>query len=397
MPLYTYEAADRTGRKVRASMEAADEASVITSLQEKGLIPLAVKAARARTLFPAGRLTRKDLLTFTQEFGNLLEAGLPVDRALFVLSEHSEKESMRALLREIYVDIQRGQSLSQALGRHKVFPRLYVNMMRAGEVGGMLETVVKRLAGFIETTVAFQEEVFTAMIYPVLLSVVGMLSVVFIMLFVVPRFAELFQDVGQALPTPTLVLIALTDFVFAYWWLMLLGLAVLLLAARSYAATEEGRAFLDGLKLRIPVVKDIHMKLLIGRFSRTLGTLLESGVPILESIRVSREVLGNEVIEERLAGLEEGVQKGRGVSSPLRESGVFPPVVGQIISVGEEAGNLDRAFLTVADRFERESKSAISRTVSLIAPSIILFMSLIVGFIVISMLLAVFSINEIPI
>jgi type II secretory pathway component PulF len=317
MPLYTYEAADRAGRKVRSSMEAADEASVITSLQEKGLIPLGIKAARARTLFPSGRLTRKDLLTFTQEFGNLLEAGLPVDRALFVLSEHSEKEAMRAMLQEVYIDIQRGQSLSQALGRHKVFPRLYVNMIRAGEVGGMLETVVKRLA-------------------PVLLSVVGMLSVVFIMLFVVPRFAELFQDVGQALPTPTLVLIALTDFVFAYWWLMLLGLAVLVLAARSYAATEEGQAFVDGLKLRVPVVKDIHMKLLIGRFSRTLGTLLESGVPILESIRVSREVLGNEVVEERLAGLEEGVQKGRGVSTPLRESGVFPPVVGQIISVGRE-------------------------------------------------------------
>jgi general secretion pathway protein F len=217
------------------------------------------------------------------------------------------------------------------------------------------------------------------------------------MLFVVPRFAELFEDVGQALPTPTLVLIALTDFVFGYWWLMGLGLVVLLLAIRSYAATEEGQTFLDGLKLRVPVVKGIHTKLLIGRFSRTLGTLLESGVPILESIRVSREVLGNEVIEERLAGLEEGVQKGRGVSLPLRESGVFPPVVGQIIGVGEEAGNLDKAFLTVADRFERESKSAISRAVSLVAPSIILFMSLIVGFIVISMLLAVFSINEIPI
>ncbi len=397
MPLYTYEAADRAGKKVRASVEAQDETAVISQLKDRGLVPLSVKAAKARRLLASRRVSKKDLLVFTQELASLLESGLAVDRALYVLSEYSEKEAMRTILREVYMDIQRGQSLSQAMSRHGIFPKLYVNMINAGEMGGMVDKVARRLAGFLETTVAFQDEVASALIYPALLTVVGGLSVVFIMLFVVPRFAGMFEDMGQALPAPTLMLMNISDFLFAYWWLIagaLAGAAVLL---RSYASTDEGRTFLDGLKLKLPVAKRLHMQLVIGRFARTLGTLLQSGVPILEAIRVSREVVGNEVVEEKLRGMEEGVQKGRGVAGPLLESGVFPPVVGQMIAVGEEAGRLEHAFLTVAERFETESKYMINRTVSLVAPAIILFMSVIVGFVVVSMLLAVFSINEIPI
>jgi general secretion pathway protein F len=395
--MYVYEAADRSGKKVSARIEASDPEQVKLQLREQGLMPLNIKVASARRNLFAGRLTRKDLLVFTQELGNLLESGLPVDRAIFVLAEHSEKDAMRGVLQDVYKDLQRGQSLSQAMGRHRVFPKLYINMIHAGEIGGTMDEVIKRLAGFLDTTVQFQEEVATAMIYPALLTLVGGVSVIFIMTFVVPRFAQMFKDMGQGLPTPTLVLMSISSFFASYWWLLLGGLAAAIIVLRSYASTTEGRLFVDNLKLNIPLIRRVHMQLVIARFARTLGTLLKSGVPVLEAIRISRGVIGNEILSEKLAALEVGVEKGRGVAGPLKEARVFPSIVGQIIGVGEEAGRLEEAFLNVAARFESESTNMIKRTVNMIAPAIILFMALIVGFIVISMLLAVFSINEIPV
>jgi len=396
MPLYSYEAVDRDGKKVAAKLDAVDESAVKEQLSEQGLVPLGIKEAGHKASLHLKRVTRKDLLAFTQELGNLLESGLPVDRALYVLSVHSEKENLRKILRQVYIDIQRGQSLSQALSRHDVFPRLYINMIRAGEVGGVLEVSIKRLAGFIETTVEFQEEITSALVYPVLLTAVGGLAVAVLMFFVIPRFAEVLQGMGQALPTPTLVLLSITKIFTTYWWLLAGGTAAAVVLFRSYAATSEGRQFMDGLKLKVPGLRGLNMKLIIARFARTLGTLLQSGVPILESVRVSRDVVDNEIISVKLKKLEEGISKGRGVAGPLQESGVFPPIVSQMIAVGEEAGRLEQTFLSVAERFEGESKSAIKRAVSLIEPALILIMGVIVGFVVISMLIAVFSINEIP-
>jgi len=397
MPLYSYEAADRHGKKVSATLAAENEAQLRSELKKEGLVPIRIKPEERREGFTLSRITSKDLLVFTQELGNLLESGLPIDRAIYVLSEHSGKPNLRAILREIYIDVQRGQSLSQAMTRHRIFPRVYVNMIRAGEMGGILEAVIRRLASFLQTTVAFKEELASALIYPVLLTAVSGLAVVVLMVYVVPKLAAIFADMGQALPTPTLVLLGISGWFASYWW-VLLGIAVVaVLLVTSYSKTAEGRLFLDGLKLRVPVVRNVHMKLVIARFTRTLGTLLHSGVPILDAIRVSREVVGNEVISARLGALEEGVSKGRGVYAPLRDSGVFPPIVAEMIAVGEEAGRLEETFLVVADRFEAESTSTIKRAASLLEPAIILLMGLIVGFIVISMLIAVFSINEIPI
>lgn len=397
MPLYSYEAADRRGKKVNASVEAESEAELRSELRKEGLVPIKIKPRERREGFTISRITRKDLLVFTQELGNLLESGLPIDRAIYVLSEHSGKPTLRAILREIYIDVQRGQSLSQAMMKHRIFPRVYVNMIRAGELGGILEAVIRRLASFLQTTVAFREELISALIYPLLLTGVGGLAVAVLMIYVVPKFAEIFEDMGQALPTPTLVLLGISDWLVSYWWALAALAAAAFFLLQSYARTAEGRLFLDGLKLRLPVIRDIHMKLVIARFTRTLGTLLHSGVPVLDAIRVSREVVGNEVVSEKLASLEEGVSKGRGIYAPLRDSGVFPPIVAEMIAVGEEAGRLEETFLTVADRFESESTSTIKRAASLLEPAMILLMGLIVGFIVISMLIAVFSINEIPI
>jgi general secretion pathway protein F len=396
MPVYSYEAADPSGKKTRASMEAQDEATLISELRKKGLVPLSIKVAEGRKALSLKRVSSKDLLVFTHELGNLLESGLPIDRAIHVLSEYTENVPLRETAKELYIDLQRGQSLSQALSKHREFPKLYVNMIRAGEVGGILETVIRRLASFLETSVAFKEEVTSALIYPLLLTTVGGAAVVVLMLYVVPKFSQIFEDMGQALPLPTLVLLGISQFFISYWWVMALALGISFLLLNTYSKTAEGRYFMDNLKLKAPVIRGLHMKLLIARFSRTLGTLIQSGVPILEAIRVSREVVGNEVVSGRLLELEDGVRRGKGVAAPLRECRVFPSIVGQMIATGEEAGRLEETFLTVADRFEGESRRQIARTVSLLEPAMILLMGLIVGFIVISMLIAVFSINEIP-
>ncbi len=397
MPNFSYEAVDSNGNRIRESLDALNEDAIKTELRGRGLIPISIKPVGAKRVLLLERITLKDLLTFTQELGNLLESGLPVDRALYVLSESSEKKSFRAIIREIYIDIQRGQSLSQAISRHKIFPKLYVNMIKAGEVGGILEAVIKRLASFLETTATFREEMKDALVYPIVLTIVGGLAVVFLMLYVIPKFAKIFADMGQALPLPTVILLNVSKGFLSYWWIIAGLIIIATLIIRSYAMTSEGRVFFDNIKLKTPVIKRLHLKLIIARFSRTLGTLLQSGVPILEAIGISRGVVGNEIIAGRLQAIEEGVKKGKGIAKPLKESVIFPPVVVQMVVVGEEAGRLDETFLLIAERFEVESRGLIKRVVRLFEPALILLMGLIVGFIVISMLLAIFSINEIPI
>ncbi|MEW6109088.1 MAG: type II secretion system F family protein [Nitrospirota bacterium] len=397
MPLYVYEAVDPSGRKIKESASYSDEETLKSTLREKGLIPLSIAVSESKKSPFFERITSKDLLTFTQELGNLLDSGLPIDRALYVLSEHSEKKSFRSVIREVYIDIQKGNTLSYAMGKHKIFPRVYINMIKAGETGGILETVIKRLVTFLETSIAFKEEIISALIYPILLTTVGGLAVAVLMLYVVPNFSKIFADMGQTLPLPTLILIRLSEVFAAYWWAFAVAVAASVFLMRGYSRTSEGKSFIDNLKLKIPVLNKLTIKIIISRFSRTFGTLLQSGVPILESIRISRDVIDNDSISKRLGIVEEGVSKGRGMSSPLKESGVFPPIVTQMVTVGEEAGRLEETFLLIAERFEAETKSLIKRFVSLFEPALILLMGVIVGLIVVSMLIGIFSINEIPI
>ncbi|MEK7196629.1 MAG: type II secretion system F family protein, partial [Nitrospirota bacterium] len=379
------------------SLDALNEDAIKSDLRVRGLIPLSIKPVEAKNVSLFERVTQKDLLIFTQELGNLLESGLPVDRALYVLSESSEKKTFRAIIREVYIDIQRGQSLSQALSKHKIFPGLYVNMIKAGEAGGILEAVIKRLASFLETSATFREEMTSALVYPMVLTIVGGLAVVFLMLYVIPKFAKIFADMGQALPLPTTILLNISTFFISYWWAVAGLVTIAVIATRRYIMTSEGKTFVDSLKLKTPVIKRLNLKLIIARFSRTLGTLLQSGVPILEAIGISRTVVGNEIMSNRLKAIEDGISKGNGIAKPLKESNIFPPVVVQMVIVGEETGRLDETFLLIAERFETESRSLIKRVVRLYEPVLILLMGIVVGFIVISMLLAIFSINEIPI
>jgi general secretion pathway protein F len=391
-----YEAVDRRGKKIKSQKDAPTLEALKDILSKEGFIPLSIEPYKPREFRLFQKIKTKDLMVFTQELASLLNAGLAIDRAILVLAQYSEKEAFRDILNEVYRDIQRGRSLSQALGQHRVFPKLYINMVRAGEAGGILEPVLQRIASFLETTTAFKEEILSALVYPVLLTLVGSSAVAVLMIYVIPRFAIIFEEMGQALPLPTQLLLNISQVVASYWWIATVIIVAGIIILRTYARTDEGKLILDRLLLRAPLVSILQMKIYISRFSRTMGTLLKSGVPILSAIRIAREVVGNEVISDRLQILEEGVMKGRGVTQPLRESTVFPEVVLQMVAVGEEAGRLEETFLNIAERFEGESRSLIKRLISFIEPALILLMGLVVGFIVISMLLAIFGINEIP-
>ncbi len=397
MPVFSYEAIDSSGKKVRETISSSDEDTLKSTLRGMGLIPLTIRVSESKDISLFHRITSEDILIFTQELGNLLESGLPIDRALYVLSEHAEKKALRAIIKEVYIDIQRGNTLSNAMAKHRIFPRLYINMIKAGESGGILEVVIRRLVVFLETSINFRKEIVSALIYPILLTVVGGMAVAVLMLYVIPNFAQIFSDMGQTLPLPTLILMKVSTLFASYWWVFLGGLAVFIFLVRSYAGTVEGKNYIDGLKLKLPVLNKLSMKFIIARFSRTFGTLLQSGVPILEAIRVSRDVIDNDVVSRKLVVLEEGVSKGRGISVPLRESGVFPAIFNQMVAVGEEAGRLEETFLLIADRFEADTRNLIKRFVSMFEPVLILLMGVVVGLIVISMLMGIFSINEIPI
>ncbi|RMG69387.1 MAG: type II secretion system protein GspF [Nitrospirae bacterium] len=396
MPLFVYEAVDPSGKRIKDKRNAPDIEALKEGLRKEGYLPVKISPYKPGGLSFLKRVNTKDLQVFTDELASLLESGLQIDRAIGVLAEHSEKELLREILNEVNRDIKRGMTLSQALSKHKIFPRLYINMVRAGEAGGILEPVLRRIAAFLETTNTFKEEILSALVYPILLTLVGSGAIAVLMLYVIPKFAIIFEEMGQSLPLPTLILMNLSKTVASYWWVVVGAVVFAVYGLKRYAATEEGRINIDRALIKIPIVSKLQMRIYISRFSRTMGTLLKSGVPILTAIRISREVVGNQLISDQLSVLEEGVRKGRGITAPLRESRVFPEVVLQMVAVGEEAGRLEDTFIKIAERFEAESKAMIKRLISFIEPAIILIMGLVVGFIVVSMLLAIFSINEIP-
>jgi general secretion pathway protein F len=395
MPTFYYEASDRSGNKIKREIDADDVDAVRDVIRSEDLIPLRITPQKKKKFSPFEKVTSGDLLIFTQELQTLLSSGMPLDKALHTLSEHSEKMALKKILKEVYTDIQKGQTLSKAMVKHKVFPNLYVNMIKAGEESGILEPVLKRIADFLETADTLKRELLSSLVYPIFITIVGTMTMAVLMLYVIPKFTVIFEDFEQALPMPTQILIDLSNFLKSYWWFIVIIVVTVLLAARSYASTKEGRIFFDTVKLKAPVIKKLHLRLAIARFSRTMGTLLNSGVPILNAIRISKEVIGNTIISGKLIKLQEGVSKGKGIYNPLKETEIFPQIVTQMIAIGEESGTLEETFSLIADRFENDSRNMIRRLISFMEPAIILIMAVFVGFIVLSMLLAIVGLYDI--
>jgi general secretion pathway protein F len=408
MPQFHYQATTLQGKIVEGVMEAGEERMVVARLHEQGYLPLRVgvpgrvksKAALSQLSLPElsfrGKVRQRDLLMMTQELATLISAGLPLDRALSVLNGLTTKEELKKAISQILRAVQQGKSLAEALGEFpKIFPPLYVNMVKAGELGGFLDTALQRLFEYMERSQQVADEIKSALTYPILLTVTGGASIIVLLTYVLPKFTVIFGDLGQALPTSTRVLLGISDGLRSYWWLLLLFMGGLWLGLRQYLATPQGRLFWDRLRLRIWVFGQLLTKREVGRFARTLGTLIKSGVPLLQALEVVQDVVGNEMIGRLLKDVRVGVREGQGIAGPLGRSGIFPTLALQMVSVGEETGRLDEMLMRVAEYYERDTYNQVKRLTSLLEPVLILVMGLAVGFVVISMLSAVFSINDI--
>jgi general secretion pathway protein F len=402
MAEFLYKAATTGGQIVEGSMEGRDETAVVRSLHQMGYIPVRIALAIENgeggrfSLFPQ-RVGMKGLLTFTQELSILISAGLPIDRSLQILGALTESPRLKGVVQDVLSRIEGGNSLAEALGNHpRIFSRLYVNMVKAGESGGFLEVILSRLAKYLQTSKEIRDYLISVMIYPLILTAVSGLSILILVTFVIPRFAKIFSDMGQAIPLPTQLMLSLSQVVRDYWWAGAGIVALVYVALRAYKQDEERKFRWDRFKLRWMAVGNLIKKVEVARFSRTLATLLQSGVPILPALNLVKEISQNLAISRAIAQIHDRLREGKAIAKTLEETRVFPPLAMHMIGVGEETGRLDEMLNKVAETYEENVQTTVKRLVSLLEPLLILVMGGVVGFIVISMLLAIFSINDIP-
>lgn len=394
MAIFSYRATTIDGTVVEGAIEATDEKSALERLRNTGVIPLKIflpdEGIKKRFSL---RSSKGDLLTFTTELSALLGAGLPLDRSLNILSDISENKEMKNIVQSILKSIREGSSFSDALQKHpKVFPQIYINMVRAGEAGGVLDVVLDKLNEFLESSKELKDHVTSVMIYPTILVITSGISIIILLTYVLPKFSVIFDELGGSIPLPTQIVLAVSNVLKSYWWIILSGIIGGWAVFKQYTKSDVGRYKWDAFKLKL--MGDIVRKLETARFCRTLGTLLKSGVPLLHALNNARDVISNQVIASSIDIVSEGVKQGKGISVPLSNTNVFPPLALSMIKVGEETGQLDSMLLKVAVTYEKSLNTAIKRFVSLLEPVMIVVMGLIIGFIVFSMLIAIFSITE---
>jgi general secretion pathway protein F len=389
--------------KVRTGTLAAEtEKFVAQELRKQGLTPVYVGLEEKKSVdlklpsFSGAR--RKDVLFFTQELATLLESGVPVDRALAITAELTERPKFRGVVTDVLRILKGGKPLADSLAAHPAyFSELYVNMVRAGEASGSLTVIFNRLAEFERTRDDLRNYIISSMVYPTLLALVGFGSIFILLNFVVPRFAAVFEDSHLTIPLPTKILLETSRIVKAYAWMFFSAVAGLIIVLRTYVGTISGRLWWDGLTLKIPLLGIALRKAETARFARAMGTLVNAGVPLVQCLSISGAILNNRLISGSLEAVSQGVKRGEGISGPVRRAGQFPPLAGHLLAVGEETGRLDQMFNRMADIYESETRDSIKRFTALFEPLIILVMGILVGTLILSMLLAITSINDVAV
>lgn len=401
MPTYSYRAKDSAGAVHTGTLSGDSERAIADQLAVRGLFALTVEGREAsREATPSqparrrGRITADEITLFIRQLADLLRAGVPLVRALSTLRRQTSSARMAEVAGDLGETVSGGSSLADALARHPaIFPKVSVALVQAGEAGGFLEDVLERLASFRERQGDLRMRVLTALLYPLLLVVLGTAAVVFLLIYVVPQFVVIFEDLGGALPWPTRVMLAGSHFLAAYWPLLGVGLVVGGFVLRRSLATPQGRLVLDRIRLRLPGLRAVTLRVTVTRFAQTLGTLLRSGVPILDAIQIARDAAGNEVLGREIDVARTGVREGRGLAESLAHSRILPPVVLSMIAIGEETGTLDDVLAKIADNFDRQLDHAVKAFVTVVEPGMILVMGGVVGFIVMAMLLPIFTLN----
>ena len=402
MALFSYKAVSRDGEAMEGERESADEATLVAALQAEGFIPIQVKLAGARLLpFGGGRSSRvklghKELMLFTRELLTLLQAGLPLDRAMGVLLDLTAQEpKLHSLLERVLKAVKGGTQLSEALdAQGGVFSRFYVNLIRAGEAGGALEQVLQRLTEYLERSKELRDTVVTAMIYPAILLVMATMSLMVLLMFVVPQFMELFESAGKELPLPTQIVIAVAEGLQNYWWLILLVVGGIVLLLRAQISDPRHRPAWDRRLLWAPLVGELIRKLETSSLSRTLGTLLQNGVPLLTAMAIVKETLNNRAAAERVEAVVGVIKEGGGLAAPLAEVGWLPDLAIQMIKLGEESGHLPEMLERVANTYDKEVRVTVQRLLALLEPILIVGLGVVIAGIIASIMMAILSVHD---
>ncbi len=403
MATFFFRAVTSDGKIRTGSLSGDTEKAVARELSAQGLTPVYVgvapKGGSLEIKLPSfGGGKRRDVLFFTQELSTLLNAGVPLDRALSITGELTEHPAFRLIVLDTLRVLKGGRSLADSLAAHpEHFSDLYVNMVRAGEASGALATIFERLSEFERSRDDLRNYIISAMIYPALLAFVGVASIFLLLNFVVPRFALIFEGSTMKIPVPTAIMLAASRYVQAYWWVAAVAIALAAAGWRAYIRTPGGRAWWDMARLKLPMLGDALLKAETARFARAMGTLVANSVPLVQALGIAAATLNNRTIAKSLDAVAQGVKRGEGIAAPMRRAGVFPPLAAHLLTVGEETGRLDHMFARMADIYENDTRASIKRFTSVFEPVVILVMGIMVGALILSMLLAITSINDVAV
>lgn len=393
MAYFSYTAVDLSGRQIKAVMEADSEALVLGRLREQRLQVVDIRELKKKNAaIGKQKVKMKSLVIFSRQFATMIDAGIPILRCLEILCGQTKDPVFKPVLESVQMDVKGGMALNEALAKHpNVFSKLYINMIRAAEIGGILDIILDRLSGFLEYEAEVKSKIKSAMMYPVLVLIFSQLMLFVLFSFVLPKFKEIFNGMDVELPAITAALFNMGDFMQKFWWLILLALAAMFFAVKAYSKTEKGKYQTDFLKLKFPIMGELTLKMSVARFCRTLGTLINSGVPMMRSLEIVGETLGNEVLTTAVDKARLSIREGNKLSRPLADSGLFPSMVTHMIDVGEESGRLSEMLVKVGDFYDGEVEQTVKGLTSMIEPLLIIFLGVVVGFIAISVMTPIFK------
>jgi type IV pilus assembly protein PilC len=399
MPHFKYTVKDSAGKTITNSADSKNRDTMIDLLRKQQMTIISLeedKDAQARAVQLAKKVKLDDLVIFSRQLSTMVEAGIPLVNVLDILGQQVEKKGFAAVIKKIRDDVETGSSFSQALTKHpRIFSSLYINLVKAGESSGMLDQILNRVASYLEKTSALQRKVKSAMVYPIAVIGISIAITIFLLVKVVPTFQGIFDMLGGSLPLPTQILIMISNVLRKWFIFGIIGIGLIIFALARYAKTEQGKIFFDALVLKLPIFGDLVRKVSVAKFSRTLSTLVKSGVPILSSLDIVAKTSGNRIVEMAVNDSKKAVREGKNLADPLSKSAVFPPMVVRMISVGEQAGELEKMLSKIADFYDEQVDAAVAGLTSIIEPMIILFLGVVVGGIVLSIFMPIFKITEI--
>ena len=397
MPLFQYVVKSGEGQTVQGTLDAANEGDVVNELRSRGFLIMEIRKAKdTKVTKSRKKVSADDVVTFTRQMSTMIDAGLPLLQSLNIMTEQLDNLNFREIIREVASDIESGSSLSEAMAKHpKAFDKLYCSMIKVGEASGMFAEILNKVATYMEEAAKLKRKIKSAMIYPSVVTGMALVITLFLLIKIVPVFKEIFEGFGSALPGPTQFVVMISDIVRSYFLIVVFIIVAIFVACRMYYKTENGRFFFDKMTFKLPVFGDIFKKAALSRFTKTLGTLISSGVPMIQSMEIVQSVAGNATIEYAIKSVTKKIMQGEGIASPLSDAKIFPPMVVRMVDVGERTGKLDLMLQKISEFYDDQVNNAVSALTSLIEPLLIGFLGVVVGGIVVCMFMPILKLSSI--